>query len=497
MAVRRALLFTSIERYLNLTINFLVIAIVSRLLTPDEVGLSVIGLTILGIVELLRDIPSTYLVQQKDLRPEDVRTAFTSMALVSIVLVAGLIVLAEPLARTFNNPEVAFYIRLIAIACIPGPFERPIMALLRRDMEFGKLAIVNIGTYVAYAVVIVPLVALGVSYESFGWAYLAANTTAACIALCFRRELWMFRPLLTEWRRALAFGGFTSAWALLNKAYDLVPYLVLSRIFPAGAIGLFNRALTVSDLPNKLLFSGIGPVIFPAFAAESRAGRDLTEPYLLGVTYITVLLWPSFLLLILLAEPAVNILFGHQWAEIVPLVQIIAVSMLFSFTAKLNYPILVAAGAMRDLLSSAAIVVPIGLIVTCGATFAGLQALAWSVVFKVVFQGCVEQYYVQRHTRFTLSELFRATHKSALVTLFTMIGPLVVIILSRSNSDWNVGEDIGAFLSAAICWFAGLWLTRHPLYGEIHRFGDVGLGILKTHVRRQLRVVLPRLGMKL
>jgi O-antigen/teichoic acid export membrane protein len=62
----------------------------------------------------------------------------------------------------------------------------------------------------------------------------------------------MFRPLLSEWRRAIRFGGYVSAHALLAKAQELVPYLVLSRLLPLDAVGLFNRAMMISNAPNKL-----------------------------------------------------------------------------------------------------------------------------------------------------------------------------------------------------------------------------------------------------
>jgi O-antigen/teichoic acid export membrane protein len=69
--IRRALLFTSAERYTNLVVNFVLISIVSRLLSPAEIGISIVGATIVGIIEILRDIPSPYLVQEKELGRDD------------------------------------------------------------------------------------------------------------------------------------------------------------------------------------------------------------------------------------------------------------------------------------------------------------------------------------------------------------------------------------------------------------------------------------------
>ena len=82
--IRRALKFTLAERYTNLIVNFLLITIVSRLLSPAEIGISIVGATIVGIIEIVRDIPSPYLVQEKELGRDEVATAFTCMLMMSI-----------------------------------------------------------------------------------------------------------------------------------------------------------------------------------------------------------------------------------------------------------------------------------------------------------------------------------------------------------------------------------------------------------------------------
>ena len=131
-------------------------------------------------------------------------------------------------------------------------------------------------------------------------------------------------------------------------------------------------------MPGKLLLSGLAPVAFPALAAEARAGRSLSQPYLLTLSIVSALYWPAFLMLAILARPIVVILLGQQWVGIVPVVQIIAIANLFSVSRPLTQPILTAVGAVRELWLSALIVLPVGLILTSlGASFgtrgAGLE----------------------------------------------------------------------------------------------------------------------------
>ncbi len=465
--IRRALLFTSTERYINLAVNFGLIAIVSRLLTPSEIGVAALGTTIWTLVETFRDVPSTYLVQQKELSREDIRTSFTVMFIISAVLTLTIILSAGWIADQYNVPELAAYLHIFALAFLPGPFERPIMALFRRNLAFGKYALINVTTVSVNAVVTVTLVLLGFSYKSFAWASLAGSLAAAILALYFQPDFWIFKPHLGHWRRAVRFGGYSSIYALLTQLADMLPYLVVSRVFHFAGVGFYNRALLVSQTPGKLLLSGLVPVVAPALAAEARKGGDLKAPFLLAVSYISAVYWPAFVLLALLAHPAVEILVGAQWFSIVPLVQIIAMAMTFTFTGILIYPTLMAIGAMRDLVLSSVIVLPISGVISGVAATYGLTYLAASLVVTYAVQAFVGLAFVRLHLRFRWRELGAATVKSFVVTFCTAIPPAAQIVYQGMQFDISAPHGIFLGVLAVFGWLAGIWLVRHPLSGEL------------------------------
>ncbi len=465
--IRKALLFTSLERYTNLTVNFLVIAAVSRILSPADIGVSAFGVAVLTAVEVCRDIPSSYLVQQKDLTREDIRTAFTVMALITLTVTAILIATSAAIARLYNDPGLAAYLHVLALAFIPGTFERPLMALFRRDMAFGRYSAVNVVTVLTNATVTVGLALLGFGYMSFAWAALAASTACASLAIWFRPDFQLFRPHLAHWRRALHFGGTTSACAVLMQAVELVPYAVLSRAFTFDAVGFYNRALLVAQAPNKLVLSGLSPVILPALAGHAREGHDLKPPFLLATAHISAVYWPAFLLLALLAHPAVAILVGSQWFSIVPLVQTVALAMLASFASILIFPALMAVAALRHLLLWHLVAMPACFVINGTAALFGPQALAASLLVSLPLQNVVGLYFVRQHAAFTWSEFAGATAKSAVIAGISVVIPGAYIAAHGFEFAMPIGTGILLGFGGVAGWFAGVWLTRHPLHSEI------------------------------
>jgi len=65
--LHRPLLFAALDKYVGLAINLATAAIVARLLTPDEIGVFVVGAAVVMLAESLREFGTgSYIVQ----RPE-------------------------------------------------------------------------------------------------------------------------------------------------------------------------------------------------------------------------------------------------------------------------------------------------------------------------------------------------------------------------------------------------------------------------------------------
>src|SRR5690606_37460989 len=154
--VRIALLLSTGERYFSLVANFVCIIVVSRLMAPEEIGVSVVGMAIVAIALSAREFVSTnYLIQTPSLSREHVRSAFTVMAAFTLV-VAGLLFISAPaLAALYGDERLVPYLRVIAFAFTLEVFSAPVLTLFRREMAFGKIAIVKIaGNGISMVVVI-------------------------------------------------------------------------------------------------------------------------------------------------------------------------------------------------------------------------------------------------------------------------------------------------------------------------------------------------------
>ena len=285
---------------------------------------------------------------------------------------------AGAIAAFYRQPELAGLIATASLGMLFTPLATPALALLRRDLAFRLLAWINVTAAIGGSAVTIGLGAAGFGPVSYIWGYVCSSALLALMAVAARRELWIFRPSFEGFRDVLAFGSASTAVTVVNMISEQLPRLAFGRMLGFDAVGLYSRAITVCQLPDRAIVSALQPVVLPAMAAHARAGGDLKRAYLRGHELMTSFQWPALVMLALLADPIVRILLGSQWGEVPALVRPMALAAIVLAPAFMTYPVLVAAGRVRYALISSLISLPPSMAITIIAATHGLPAVAAS-----------------------------------------------------------------------------------------------------------------------
>ena len=466
--VRASVLASAADRYASQALTVVTLAVMSRLLTPAEIGLYLVVSSLIMLADNFRAFGvGLYIVQTPVLRRDDLRAAFTVTLVLSVAIGLGTLASAGWIAGFYGSPELERLLAVASLGFFAIPFGSPLLSVLQRELAFGTLAKFNVIAAGLNSLVTVTLALLGHGPISYVWGYVVSTFFLSAAAVTMRPDLRVFRPSLRGVRQVLTFGGVSTFVGLVNMVNDMVPRLVFAKLLGLDAAGFYGRALTVCQLPDRAILSAIQPVVLPAMAAHARAGGDLKESYLRGLTLITSVQWPTLVLLALLADPVVRVLLGVQWGEAAPLVRIVALGMTALAPALMTFPLLVTTGRMRDALLASVIVVPPSLAVSVGAAHFGLTAVAASVLVTAPFQMLVALHFVRRAIGLGWGEIIRAARASLALTAATALVPLAVILFSPHGFGLGWAETAVAVLGAAGGWAALLVAIDHPVRGEI------------------------------
>ena len=479
--MRRSLAFSFADKFAGIAMNLVTMAVVARLLTPAEVGLFLVASAAVILIETFRDFGiGPLIVQAPEASPRLVRTGFTVMALLSAAMAATLLLAADAFAAFYGEPDLAPMLRVATLAFAMAPVAAPILALLRRDMAFDAVARISVAAAASSSAATVALAALGFGPMSLVWGSVLAAAVTAAGALASRPDLSIFRFTLAEWRQVLRFGTWSSVVTLLNLLFDFFPRLILGRALGFGPVGLYGRAVTLCQLPERALMTALQPVLLSSMAAEARRGGSLGGPYLRALANLSAVQWPTLVCLALLAEPLVRVLLGEQWMGVVPLTRILALAGLSLFPVYLSFPVLVAAGRMQDMVRITLLTLPVCVLVVLVAAPHGIEAVALSAFLTGPLQAVVALVIVRRHVPFAWGDLVAGAGRSALVTLCAAAPPLLVVLATGADLSLSVPEAAAAGAGAPLGWLLGLRLARHPFEAEILHLG----GILRRRLAR-------------
>lgn len=475
-SVRRSVAFSAAGKYVSFGIAFFSSVVLARLLLPSEVGVYSVGAAVLAFAHVFRDFGvANYVVREAELDPSRLGTAFTVTLITSFTM--GFLVLGASgfLADFFQEPGLIELFRVLSINFFVIPFNVIDFALLRRNMRFNVIALIDVCSASVYAAVAISLAYFGFSYMSLAWASLAGLLISLLITQAAVSEHSVMRPTLSRWREVVSFGGMSFALMLMTRMDALVPQLIVGRILNMQSVGLLSRAEGTIGMFYRSVVDVIGSVVYSHLAEEHRNGRSLAPHYLKSASYLSAVAYPGFGLLIFLAPEVVYVLYGANWMDAVPLVQWMAVIGLILPYWALNHSFLIVLGKLPKLLLLE------GVLIICllsAWTFGASQGLLFALKLVTLFRLIAvvpALWLLHRELDVGLPALLGSTVRSAALAVPVILLPLFLVRYSGFVDPHNsVLVFIVGISSGALAWLFGLFLVRHPMRKELPFYRSAG-----------------------
>lgn len=464
-SVYRALSFSFLERIVLVGVMLVSYVLIARLLTPEEIGIYSVATALIAIGQVVRDFGiGNFLIQEKNLTKEHIRTAFGISFLIGGTLFAIFGLGAPFVARFYNDERMTLIVRIIALNFLVMPFCTISLALLRRNMQFGRLMNVNVA-----AAVIGTAMTLGLAYAGFGpqslaWGAIATNVVTGLGAWIARAERGVFLPSLSEWRKVLTFGGQSAGVAVVTTIAMDMNDLVVGKVLGFAPAAIINRANGLVSLFNQQVMGAIRSVALPAFAQAHRANQQLEPLYVSTVTAVTAIAWPFYGFVALHAIDIMRIMFGPQWDASARLVPVFCLSGMLAATCNLALTLATAMGR-NDVATKADLVAQparAAILVAAVLMFRSLEAVAWAAVLVSVLSTPYFLWVKDRLLPTDQAAMRRGLVASLALSLACLALPATLVMLSGGKPA-GVASTVLQALATGMVWVLALFWLRHPL----------------------------------
>lgn len=470
MGVRRSLAWSMLGHYGVMTLIFLSSVILSRLLTPAEIGVYSVAYSVMVVAQALREFgTSSYLVQEKDLTEDRLRSASGVTLVMGWGLALFFLLLSVPLAHWYGQPALGTMIRILSIDYFLLPVGAPLMALLVREMRFDVSSRISVIGSVVQMGVSVGLVLLGWSYYGLAWGAVAEAVSSVVLCTLYSpRRAWIW-PGFRDWRRVAAFGWRAATTNILLTLNESSTDLVVGRFLGPAAAGFFSRANGLTNMLFTRVWGGAATVVMAEFSRRNHDGEPLEEGYTHAIALLTGIAWPVLAVLSISAGLVVSLLLGPQWNESVILVRILCfAAMIDTLSLPVSVTLLAAGHARLDLRAA---VWTTGIRVGCllAACAFGLSAVAVGAIFASLASVLISQAQLKAAIGLNLGPLLDACQRSLWVTAVTVILPsTVVFTMTGRVAPLILLVAIAAASAGGL--LSGLWIFNHPLRKEVRRF---------------------------
>lgn len=338
------------DKLISMGMQFLTNLILARLLMPSDFGC--IGMLAIFVVVAQIIVDGGFgsaLIQKEEPTQVDYSTIFYWNLFFSIGLYLILFAFAPVIASFYRMPLLCIVLRVLGLILLINALGVIQINRLRKQLAFRLIAIVNIVSYLMAAIIAV-LMAL----NGYGvWSLVILQLLFSLFSVSF---FW----ICTRWYPSFCFsqeslkalfkyGGFLLFSNILQEICKNLQGLIIGRKFSSMQMGLYSQAKRLGDVSYYILPNVIVQVMFPVYSQLQSDVDSLRNMLRMNVRVISFITFPLVVLLILIASPLINFLYGEKWLASVSYFQILCIGGLFVCLQNINYYAIAALGKSKTL----------------------------------------------------------------------------------------------------------------------------------------------------
>ncbi|OGY20885.1 MAG: hypothetical protein A3A65_02810 [Candidatus Chisholmbacteria bacterium RIFCSPLOWO2_01_FULL_49_14] len=326
-------------------VGFLKIAILARLLTPEQFGIFGIAGITLALLETFTETGlSLALVQQKEDIEEYISTAWVISLLRGVVIGIIILIASSLVTGFFHQPQAFSLLSLIALVPVIRGAINPAAVNFVKKLDFGKEFRLRSGVLAADAV------------ASLIFAFALRNATAIVIGMLAGAVMEVVltftmttsKPKLvlvrSQVRKLLGFGKWVTLGGIMGYLSEQFDDIMVGRILGTTSLGVYQMAFKLSVLPSAEIAETLSKVTFPVYTRIAEDHARLKRALSKTVSVNAAIALPACMLIILFPQLIIRISLGEQWLAAALPLQILAFYGLTRALSQAPSSVLYAAG---------------------------------------------------------------------------------------------------------------------------------------------------------
>lgn len=341
------------------------VATLARVLKPADFGLVAMALILTDFLDSFRHFGlHVATVQRPEIDHRQFSRLFWTNAKLNLALAAAMVAMAPVLAWFFGEPPLVGIVLLLTIGTVVQGVTNMNLNLLFRQMRYPAIAVLEIGSLAAAAVVGIGLALAGAGFWALAFQHLTNLLFRAGVAW-FASSWRPARPADSAGpddegvRSMLAYGKNVTLTRIVTYLGNRLDQILVGRLTGRATLGLYQNAYRWSVFPFLQIFRPMSPVAVASFSRlQSDPGRyrSYVQRALLVLFGVTL---PAVAFFFVAANDVILLLLGEQWRGAVPLFRILSVAVFAGGLSMMTEWVYFAEGRTQRQLAWALVATPV------------------------------------------------------------------------------------------------------------------------------------------
>lgn len=327
-SISSGILFTAATRYSGILISVIIGAVLARLITPSEFGIVALVTVFVTFFNLLSDFGiGPAVVQNQSLSNRDTQSIFTFSILIGIILSGSFFFASHIIASFYNEPELITISRLLALSVLFYSLQTVPKALYLKSLKFKQIGIITICIQSFAGVIAIILAFKGFSY----YALVIQSILVGGISLV---TFYIVAPIklkltirMESVSKIFRFSSFQFMFNFINYFSRNLDNIFIGKYFSPSALGYYDKSYSLMSMPAANLTHVITPVLMPVLSKHQEDKILVYNVYLKVIKILATIGFPLSVYLFFTAAEIINLIYGPQWGESIPVFKILALSV--------------------------------------------------------------------------------------------------------------------------------------------------------------------------
>jgi PST family polysaccharide transporter len=472
-------------------VQFGMVVVLARLLTPEDFGLVAMVTAVIGLADLVRDFGlSMATMQSATLSVEERTNLFwvnlgmgTICSFVAAALTPLIVLLYD---ETQLTPVVLTMAGIFAVSGFTTQFK----AGLARDLRFKALGMAELGAQLVSTVLAIALAAFGFGVWALVWQQVVNAVALAAISV-YQAHWWPSWPHRhVSIRRFLNFGLGVFGTQVVSYATKNLDNVAIGAAYGPVSLGLYSRAYQLMRMPLAQINAPLNNIALPVLRHVQQDDRRL-ESYLdkaqLVLLYATVMI---FAVAGGLAQPVVAVLFGDRWHDVAPIFAALAIGGVFRAVAAVSFWAYLARSMSGALFRQRTVTGTISVALIFAGLPWGPVGVAWGVTLGALIAWLVGLWHAGHVTGLDMRPLFE--HALRALLLVGLPCGLAAYSATLVPVDAFVQLVLGGVFAAG--YLVIPYLLVAPLRREMRMIADFAVRAVRTRGQASQKPSMNRRG---